>query len=68
MIYSSNSNYIVDFSHNRFILFNTRHRSEEVISNHQASRLDSDGFAFTATAKNELEEMHYEEAMHHYVG
>ena len=63
-----NENHVIDFANNRFILFDNKHRSEHIISIHQAARYDSQGIKFTNIARNELEEAQYEEALHHYLG
>lgn len=68
MIDYLNENCTIDFSNNRFILFDKKHRSEQVISEHQAAYFDKNGFKFTDIARNELEEAYYEEAMEHYLG
>lgn len=63
-----NNNYTIDFSNNRFILFDNKHRSEQIISVHQAAKFDQEGFKFTDVARNELEEAQYDEAIAHYLG
>lgn len=68
MIDYLNKNCTIDFNNNRFILFDNKHRSEQVISIHQAAYFDQHGFKFTDIARNELEEAQYEEAFHHYIG
>lgn len=65
---NTQENCIIDFSNNRFILFDNNHKTEHIISIHQASQYDQQGFKFTAVAKNELEETQYDEAIAHYLG
>jgi len=51
----------IDFTNDRFILFNDKYQSEKVISIEQASYFNKQGFRFTDIARSELEDVLAEE-------
>ena len=66
-------NHIIDYSPERwFVLINTKHNSEFEISVEEVAKYetgwDTNCVKFTKIAKDELEEIQYNEAIAHYLG